>query len=207
MLRRQFRHGGALIWLERAGRRIAGTVVQVRGSTLHGLVAAADPSIPQEGRAGPQFAIKIAALDLAPWLGAKRIDLGGTVPSLRDGSFQAKRAFGAELVRMEDSHRDLLLSWRAGAPAIRRLLHRAPLLFDAPGGLCGVAAVEPGDVADVRVACQLWRQYAPAGMRRLVVLGAATYSSHATDGPRRRDGPIVLCPECDASAVVRAASP
>ena len=40
MLRRQFRHGGALIWLEQSGRRIGGSVVQVRCGTLHGLVAA-----------------------------------------------------------------------------------------------------------------------------------------------------------------------
>ena len=97
MLRRQFRHGGALIWLEQGGRRIGGSIVQVRIGTLHGLVAAADPRLEHEGRAGPQFAGKIAALVLASRLGAARVDLGGTVPCVRDGVMQAKRAFGASL--------------------------------------------------------------------------------------------------------------
>ena len=206
MLRRQFRQGGALIWLERDGRRVAGTVVQLRGATLHGLVAAADPDIRHEGRAGPQFALKIAALDVAARLGAAKLDLGGTVPLLRDGNLQAKRSFGAGIRLQDDSHRDLALGWRAGTTAVRHLLHQAPLLFATPGGLCAMAATAPGTVADARAGCQLWRQHAPAGLRRLFVLGAAGWASHATDGPPAPGGPIVLCPDVDPAAINRAAA-
>jgi hypothetical protein len=206
MLRRQFRQGGGLIWLEIQGRRIAGTVVQLRGTTLHGLVAAADPSVRCEGRAGPQFAVKIAAIDVAAKLGATKLDLGGTVPFLCDGNLQAKRAFGGTIRRPDDSHRDLVLSWRVGVPAVRHLLHQAPLVFEFRHELHAVAAAALGTLADAREGSRLWRQYAPGGLRRRFVLGAAGWSSHAGDGSPAPSGPIVLCPDVDAAALNRAAA-
>ncbi|MGD9512361.1 MAG: GNAT family N-acetyltransferase [Geminicoccaceae bacterium] len=203
MLRRQFRHGGALIWLEQQGRPIAGTVVQVRRGTLHGLVAAADPAQRHDGRAGPQFALKIAAMALAPRLGASSVDLGGTVPSLRDGNMRAKRAFGASVRRFEESHRELLLAWRPGSFAARRLLHEAPLLIEAEGRLGAVAAPPPGAEASPATAVQLWRQYAPEGLERLFLLGARTPVRLRTDGSEG-DGPILLWPDTGAGALAEA---
>lgn len=203
MLRRQFRQGGALIWLEQAGRRIAGTVVQVRGGVLHGLVAAADPELRHEGRAGPQFAIKLAAMALAPQLGAHAVDLGGTVPSLRDGGMRAKRAFGASVRRFEESQRELLLAWRPGSLAASRLLHEAPLLIEVGGRLSALAAPPPGGRADEATALQLWRQYAPEGLEHLILLGAPAPSRLWPDG-RPGDGPILLRPDAGPCALVEA---
>jgi len=203
MLRRQFRQGGALIWLEQAGRRIAGTVVQVRGGILHGLVAAADPELRHDGRAGPQFAIKLAAMALAPQLGAHAVDLGGTVPSLRDGSMCAKRAFGASLCRFEESQRELLLAWRPGSLAASRLLHVAPLLVEIGGRLSALAAPPPGGRADAATALQLWRQYAPEGLEHLVLLGAPAPSRLWPDG-RAGDGPILLRPDAGPRTLAEA---
>ena len=205
MLRRQFRHGGALIWLEQGGRRIGGSVVQVRCGTLHGLVAAADPRLQHEGRAGPQFAGKIASLVLASRLGAARVDLGGTVPCLRDGVMQAKRAFGASLCEFADNHRDLLLAWRPGAPAVRQLLHEAPLLFGTGSSFDAVAAAPPGTEASAALAVQLWRQYAPRGLRRLYLLGAGANGRLQPDG-RVGDGPITLWPDTGAADLADAAA-
>lgn len=205
MLRRQYRHGGALIWLERDGRRVAGTVVQVRCGILHGLVAAADPLLPHEGRAGPQFAVKIAAMALAHELGARAIDLGGTVPSLRDGGMRAKRAFGATVTPFADSHRELLLAWRAGSFASRRLLHEAPLLFACGAGLSAVAAPPPGKPADAAAALELWRQLAPRGLQQLFLLGAPAIDRLQANGSRG-DGPIILWPDRGAGALAGAAA-
>lgn len=205
VLRRQFRHGGALIWLEQQGRRTAGTVIQVRRGVLHGLVAAADPALRHDGRAGPQFALKIAAMALAPQLGAEAVDMGGTVPSLRDGNMQAKRAFGASVQGYGESHRELLLAWRPGSLAVRRLLHEAPLLFDVGGHLSAVAAPPPGEAADAATAVQLWRQYAPAGLKRLFLLGAEAPARLRPDG-REGEGPILLRPDAGAQALVAAAT-
>ncbi|MFO1048612.1 MAG: GNAT family N-acetyltransferase [Geminicoccaceae bacterium] len=205
MLRRQFRHGGALIWLEQLGRRVAGTVVQVRRGVLHGLVAAADPLLQHDGRAGPQFAVKIAAMALARELGAHAVDLGGTVPSLRDGGLRAKRAFGAAVTPFADSHRELLLAWRPDSFASRRLLHEAPLLFACGGGLSAVAAPPPGKTADAAAAVELWRQLAPRGLQQLFLLGAPAIDRLQADGSRG-DGPIVLWPDAGANALAGAAA-
>ena len=205
MLHRQFRHGGHLIWLERDGRRVAATVVQVRRGVLHGLVAAADPLLQHEGRAGPQFAVKIAAMALARELGAHTIDLGGTVPSLRDGGMRAKRAFGAMVTPFADSHRELLLAWRADSFASRRLLHEAPLLFACGGGLSAVAAPPPGKIADAAAALELWRQLAPRGLQQLFLLGAPAIVRLQPDGSPG-DGPIVLWPDDGAGPLAAAAA-
>lgn len=205
MLRRQFRHGGALIWLEQRGRRIAGTVVQLRGGTLHGLVAGTDPELCHEGRAGPQFALKIAAMTLASQLGAVAVDLGATLPSLRDGNMRAKRAFGAAVRRYEDSHRELLLAWRPGSLAAHRLLHEAPLLFDVDGRLNAVATPPPGAAADAAIALRLWRQYAPEGLARLFLLGAPEPVQLQSDG-RVGEGPIQLLPDTGAGALTEVAA-
>ena len=190
MLRRQFRHGGGLVWLQRDGRRFAGAVFQMRGGVFHGLVAAADPAVPLEGRVTPQFAVKVASLDVAARLGASGIDLGGTVPSLTNGGMRSKRAFGATVRRLVDSHRDLLLGWLPGTPAIRRLLHQDPLLFESPSGLRAVAAAPPAELVSAGNASRIWRQLAPAGVRRMVVLGAEAWSSHDPEGRPDPDGPV-----------------
>ena len=127
---------------------------------------------------------------MAARLGAAKLDLGGTVPPLRDGTCRPSAA-SAPIRLLDDSHRGLALGWRAGTTAVRHLLHQTPLLFATPGGLCAMAATEPGTVADARAGCQLWRQHAPAGLRRLFVLGAAGWASHPTDGPPAPGGPIV----------------
>ena len=81
----------------------------------------------------PQFAVNIATFDIASRLGVGTVDLGGTTPSLRDGVFRTKRAWGAEVRISAESHRQLLLRWSPGGGALLPLLHAAPLLFEARG--------------------------------------------------------------------------
>jgi Acetyltransferase (GNAT) domain len=211
VLRRHFRHGGGLIWLHRDGRAVAGELVRGQGRRLRSLVAGVHPSWQDRSDPSPQFALNLATCDVAVRRGFSEVDFGGSVPSLRDGVLRSKRAWGAVVGPWEESHRDILVRWPAKSDqTVRQFLDATPLLFEGPSGLCAVAAVEPGRPTDVDAAAdagaRLWRQYAPRGLRRLCLLGAADGPSrHAPDGRPAPDGPILLCPAGDAAAINRAA--
>jgi hypothetical protein len=206
-LRRHFRHDGGVIWVRQAGRVVAGGLVRVRGRELRALVEAVHPSWRPEVKPSPQFAVNIATFDTAARLGCAGVDLGGTMPSLRDGVFRTKRAWGAAVQLSGESHRQLLVRWpTGGTTALLPLLHAAPLLFEAPGRLCALAAAEPGRTADAEIGRELWRQLAPAGLSRLYLLAAARSASDAATATHAPGGSTRLCPGMDAEHLNRAAA-
>jgi hypothetical protein len=204
VLRREFRHGGGLIWLRHGGRPVAGELVRGRGRRLRALAKGVHPSWNRAAEPSPQFTLNLAACDVAARQGYAEVDLGGSVPSLRDGVLRSKLAWGAVLGSWEESHRDILVRWRGSfGPGLRRFLHAAPLLFEAADGLCAVAAVEPGQPADAGAGRELWRRLAPRGLRRLHGLGATRRAGCTPDGRPAPAGPIQLCPLVDAAALYR----
>ena len=200
-LRRHFRHRGGVIWVRQAGRAVAGGLVREHGRELRALVEAVHPDWRHEVKPSPQFAVNIATFDVASRLGVASVDLGGTAPSLRDGVFRAKRAWGAAVRISGESHRDLLVRWPAGGAALPALLHAAPLLFEARGRLCALAATEPGRTADAAAGLELWRQLAPPGLSRLFLLGAAGAASDVVEDPSVPRRAVWLCPEMAAACV------
>ncbi len=206
-LRRHFRHGGGIIWVRHAGRAVAGGLVRVTGGELRALVEAVHPSWPQNVKPSPQFAVNIATFDVAATLGLTVVDLGGTTPSLRDGVFRTKRAWGATVQISAESHRQLLLRWSAdGHQALLPLLRAAPLLFEARGRLSALAAVGPGRPADLAAGLELWRNLAPAGLDRLYLLRAGGPGDAAADELRTPDGRIRICAPMGATALSRVAA-
>lgn len=200
-LRRHFRHGGGIIWVRQAGRPVAGGLVRAGTGELHALVEAVHPGWRPDVKPSPQFAVNIATFDIASRLGAGTVDLGGTTPSLRDGVFRTKRAWGAEVRISAESHRQLLLRWSPGGGALLPLLQAAPLLFEARGRLSALTAAGPGPAAELAAGRELWRQLAPAGLDRLYALQAGgPGSADAVDGRIR------VCAPPDAASLNRLAA-
>jgi hypothetical protein len=204
-MRRDLRHGGRLIWLRHGGSTAAAALVRFDRRRLRTLAEAVHPAWWSRAQPGPQFVLKLAACDLAVQASLLEVDLGGTVPSLRDGVFRAKRAWGAVVGSWDETHQELLVRWREPGPAVRRWLHAAPLLFRAQGGLSALAAADAGRSVDLGTALELWRQLAPRGLGRLYLLGAPAWGSCGTDGRPTSAGPIWTCPAGDAAAINRAA--
>ena len=96
VLRRHFRHGGAIVWVHRDGRAVGGELVRRQGSSLERLVQALDGDwAGPRNEPSPQLAIGVACLELAVGAGLDRIGFGGAVPSLHDGVLRVKRAWVA----------------------------------------------------------------------------------------------------------------
>jgi hypothetical protein len=155
-MRRDFRCGG-LIWLRYGGRTVAAALARCDRRRLRWLASGVDPEWRDRAQPGPQFVLKPAACELAIEAGLPELDLGGTVPSLRDGVFRVKRAWGAVADSWDETHQELLVRWRESGPAVQRWLHAVPLLFRARGGLSALSATDAGQPADLGAALKLWR--------------------------------------------------
>ena len=175
-LRREFRHGGGIIWSRLAGRTVGGGLVRVRGASL-GFVAEGVAPAAEAVPPGPQVALNVAACEMALAGNLSTLDLGGAMPALRDGVVRAKRAWGAAFTPSSESHRDLLLSWRMPThPAVMRLLAELAPVFATRHGLAALTVAGPGH----------WRPAATSGIAPLLVLGAeagqVTWPFVAVDG-------------------------
>lgn len=191
-LRREFRHGGAVMWISRDGRHVAGEIVRIKGKVLQSLAEAIDPAW-AASRAGPQVACDVAAIELAVQHGLEMVHLGGAVPSLTNGIVRKKCAWGAVLAPWQESHRDILLRWHAPLSAsVRAFLHRVAPVFALSQGLAAVTAETVGTEQG------RWRQLRAPGIHPLLVLGGKS-GSHETSGWTN------LPPDLDAGGVQRAA--
>jgi hypothetical protein len=207
VLRRHFRHGGAIVWLHRDGRTLCGELIRRQGSVLERLVQALAVI---EGRPktqpSPQLAMGAAVLELAIGMGVTRIELGGAVPSLRDGVARVKRAWGAHAHQMDANHRTLLVAWPRFGSASQAFLHVNPLIVLLDGRLVAVTAAAPGEAAEPALARRLWRQLVPAGVERLFLLGSDRWAALGLDGRPEPSGKLVLCPPCSSAEFVAGAA-
>lgn len=199
VLRRHFRHGGAIVWLHLDGRTMCGELIRREGSVLERLVQGLAPTEGAKNHPSPQFALGVAVLDLAIGMGVTRIGLGGAVPSLRDGVARVKRAWGAHAHQMDTNHRTLLVAWSRFGSAPQAFLHVNPLIVEQDGRLVAVAAAAPGEAAGPAVAKRLWRQLVPAGVERLYLLGADRWAALDLDGRQKPGGALILCPPCSSA--------
>ena len=96
-LRREFRHGGGVIWLHHRGRLVAGEIVRVKGNALLAVAEGVDPAWAAGRKPGAQTALNLATCELAHQRGLTRVDLGGTMPSLRDGVPPQQAGLGSQV--------------------------------------------------------------------------------------------------------------
>ena len=188
-LRREFRRGG-MIWLHHRGRPVGGEIVRVTGHSLRAVAEGVDPVWLADRQPGAQAALNLATCELALQRGLSEIDLGGTMPSLRNGVLRNKKAWGARFAPWHDSHRDILIRWALPpSPAITSFLGRVAPVFATSSGLAALAAGE--HVAPAAP----WRHLRVPGVDQLFVLGMG-------DGDRAdAAGCVPLAADVDAATV------
>ncbi len=184
-----------MIWLHHRGRPVAGEIVRFAGHALRAVAEGVDPSWVAGQQPGAQAALNLASCELALQRGLTEIDLGGTMPALRNGVLRNKRAWGARFAPWHDSHRDILIRWTTPpAPAVKGLLERVAPIFATSSGLTGLVVGEP----DAKAAA--WQQLRAPGIDRLVVMGVG-------EGDRTElAGCLAVPADLDAAALNRAAS-
>ena len=194
-LRREFRHDGGMIWLHHRGRPVAGEIVRVKGDALLAVAEGVDPAWAAGCKPSAQTALNLATCELAHQRGLTRVDLGGTMPSLRDGVLRNKRAWGARFAPWHDSHRDILIRWAMPpSPAVKSFLSRVVPVFATSSGLAALVAGEH----DAEAAA--WRHLRVRGVDRLLIMGAG-------DGHRAEAaGCVALAADLDAATLNLAAS-
>ena len=141
-----------------------------------------------------------------PRQGLTELDFGGSVPSLADGVFRSKRAWGAIFEAYPDNHRNILMRWPTPLhPSVQRFLHTTPLIFESPAGLSALAARAPHGPVDTGLVAHLRHQLMPHGMRRLYVVQAAVEAGDTVDA-RTPDDAILLDLNADAAVINRKAA-
>jgi hypothetical protein len=189
VLRRHFSHGGVM-WVSKDDEEVAGLLYRVDGRVLSLLVLGTLDGSLEARRQGLLDAIKLLAIEFALGRGLEWVDLGGCMPSPRDGSLANKRAWGGGLRERRDSHHDLLVRWPRFTPRVARLLADAPMFVRDQEGLAALAAVPTGEP---RLASQLWQQWRMPGLERLHVVAPDGWRAWRRDEGPPPDAKIRLC--------------
>ena len=204
VLRRQLRFGG-ILWLMLGDKRVAGDLYRVGGEELRQMFKGVRQDLAHEGSPSPHVALMLFAAELARSSGLRRISLGGSVPSLRDGSLRFKAAWGGSLQEYGDSHRDLLVRWTRPTAAVRQLLSAAPLIARTQAGFVGIAAAAQDATA-------LWKELRVGNLHGLAVIGSGdevTSIGPGRSATRYRAGSSeeLLLPWCGAASPHQAVVP
>jgi len=180
-----FKHGGVLHLVKRDGRYVAGALVRPIDSMLCGEllgVLHGDEQLVREGSLGAAI---YAVVHWANRNGYQKVDMGGVVPRLNNGVFQAKRRWGATVMPSPTMHKQIWIKIHRRTPAVAHFFKENPLITLGPDKrLHGLIVVDdPEDVTeDVQ---QEWvSRYATPG---LVDLRACTVADLMADGTGNGD--------------------
>ena len=146
--------------------------------------------------------MKLFGIEYALGRGLDWVNLGGCLPSPRDGSLANKRAWGGELRDRRDSHHDLLVRWPRFTPRVGRLSGRHARVRPRAGGVRRARGgshrrAAPG-VATVAAVADAWPGAASRrGLGWMARLAAgrdapATWQAPAVRRGRRRGRPRVI---------------
>lgn len=170
-LRRRFRQGG-LIWITHEDEIIAGQVFQISNSVLHLL----GPGTPQGSAApvkqGAFSALYVFAAAYAQQRSLRWLDLGASMPSLRDGVLMHKRGWGAILTDRQESAHDLLLRWHNWSESLARFFADTPLIFRDQGALSALTAIREEQGLMPKAITDLQNKFSMPGLHRLYVIAA-----------------------------------
>lgn len=175
-MRRRFRRGG-ILWIERDGERVAGSVIEIAGDTLRQWALGARGGNEEWVRAGAFSALYVFGTEYARSMGLTWYDLGGGPPSPADGPMHHKLSWGAEICARPESRHDLVLHWPAGREDQAGFLAAAPLFVRDGSGLSLLLDAGGSD----HVAA-LTRYYANRRLRRVYVLNAAANPAAGNGG-------------------------
>jgi hypothetical protein len=166
---------GGLVWIERAGQRVAGLLFQERGlrirvfciGTLNG-----DYSLV---KAGTMAGLYVAALEYARSRGCSVVDFGGVRASLMDGLFHYKRKWGGIIRRNEDCVSSFLVRWERWNDVVGEFLARSGPVFANGQSFDAVRVIADGQPADVA-----HRECWTAGLRRLYLINPHGWAGAAS---------------------------
>lgn len=174
-LRRRLRQG-ALFWVERAGERVAGFLVEQEGPVVHLLILGTclDPAAARA--CGVLNGVRLFAADHALARGAAFLDLGGSLPWLGDGSLRSKHLWGAALAPKRWANGALLVRWDAWSPAAAAFVSLGPIVEGRARRPEALALVPAASEATPEAAAALTRRLAVDGLTRLSVLAEHGWS-------------------------------
>ena len=198
-LRRRLRTG-SLFWVEQAGGPVAGYLVERQGRVLHLLIFGTDVDPVLARELGLMSAIRLFATEHAAATGAEFLDLGGSLPWLRDGSLRSKHLWGANLVRRRWSNGALLVRWTAWNPTVSAFIGLAPMVRGAGEGWEALCVVPPDGPATPEAAADTARRLAVDGLARLGVIAECGWAGL---GPPTTTPPLVLLEPGSSHAVQR----
>lgn len=170
-LRRRFRQGG-IIWITHRDEIIAGQIFQIHKSILHLLGPGTPQGSPAPVKQGAFSALYMFAAAYAQQQGLRWLDLGASMPSLRDGVLMHKRGWGATLTERQESSRELLLRWGQWDDELARFFADVPLIFRDQNGLSALTAVPEHEPITAKTTADLQNTLIMPGLYRLYVIAS-----------------------------------
>jgi hypothetical protein len=133
---RALRRNGALLFMRKDGRRVAGTCVLRSGAEAWVAALGVKGGDLALMRSGAVAAVYALAIEWAKARGMRRIDFGRTSAFQLDGIARFKRKWGMSPVR-DPLSRLIAIRVDPGQPALQRALEREPFLVETDGALRG----------------------------------------------------------------------
>jgi len=175
---------GFLVWSEQDGKRLAGSLVELRDGVLRLRATGLCGGEQGLARRGAYAAIYYFVCRQARELGAHTIDLGGCRPFLRDGVLRYKRKWGGALSgRLRTSYDDLGLSWARFTPAVADLLAELAVVFRDAAGLSALSCLDVGGPAGTADALRCHHLLWTSGLRRLYLASRYGWQPGSTTPP------------------------
>ena len=140
-LRRRMQRGG-ILWMQRAGRRVAAILFEVKGHAVDLLALGTLQGNHELVREGAIAALYYFAIDLARTRGCTIVDFKGSRPSLCDGLLRYKSKWGVTLYDKTDSYHDLFVRWGRVNEVVKDFLSHTPLIFRDEGRLSAICTDE-----------------------------------------------------------------
>ncbi|MDB6007697.1 MAG: hypothetical protein JWR15_4684 [Prosthecobacter sp.] len=172
MLRHTFRQGG-ILWVNRAGERVAGMLVTVKGrqfaSHVNGVLDAR-VDLMQDGALS---ALYVHAVLEARRRGCTEINMGGSLPSLHDGVLRYKSKW-AEALHLSGgfvgANCVTLLGWNRMAGPVAEFLGRTSLIRHDEDGFAALWAFPHDQPLTAETLQQHYNQLKTRGLRRFDIL-------------------------------------
>ncbi len=127
-LRRKFMQGG-LLWVEKDGVALAGTLFERRGDVLHLWSTACVGGDERLLRERALAASYLFIFEYARSVGAQTIDFRGCRPSTQDGLFHVKKKWGGVVREHAEIVYDCLVHWAVPNERLKHFLRHTPLIF------------------------------------------------------------------------------
>jgi hypothetical protein len=202
-LRRRFRQGG-LIWIIQQDDIIAGQIFQVNKSVLHLLGPGTFQGSAAPVKQGAFSALYVFAAAYAQQKGLQWLDLGASMPSLRDGVLMHKRGWGAMLTNRHESAHDLVLRWNTFNPSLNQFFADVPLIFRDQEALSALMTLPDQEPITPKLINALQSKFMMPGLHRLYVMTENGGESPAHPEEGSKDTPKICIVKPNPPEIFRA---